>query len=518
MRSSIVVVSAVLVASLVGKEEAPVAAASSTASSVVQLTDDTFDEFVNSQELSMVKFYAPWCGICKQIKPDYEKAAQDLAQVAPNIKMASIDCTEQKKQCERYGIPGYPTMKVFRRGGAGEGKDYKGARGATDFVNYLVKQSAPLLTAVTSENIVEFTNSQDIVVVGSYAPGSPEEKAFKAAAEALRDTYTFGAVEQPSVTVYKKFDDKIAVFRSSEFTEDAIKAFVKAEAIPLVDEIGRDNYTRYMESPLPLAYAFYEGEEQKAQLKPELEAATKQFRGKINSVFINAALFGQFASGLNLEVGKWPALVVHTMESDSKYPYAQGKAITAADLTEHFRGVLSGDIKPTYKSEPVPSEEEFKKAAVKTVVYNNFESVVQNPAADVLVEFYLPNCPACINLDPIYTKLGEKWAASKQHSSNLVIVKMNVVANDIPKKLQAELQAFPTIKLYKARKDPKDGQEKEVITFDSARTVNSFLEFLEKNATHSDLIKSVEREPEEDSSSNDAKKDDAKDAAKKEEL
>lgn len=45
---------------------------------VVSLTKETFDEFVSSRPLVLAEFYAPWCGHCKQLAPEYEKAAKRL--------------------------------------------------------------------------------------------------------------------------------------------------------------------------------------------------------------------------------------------------------------------------------------------------------------------------------------------------------------------------------------------------------------------------------------------------------
>lgn len=45
---------------------------------VTHLTDSNFDEILAASDSALVMFYAPWCGHCKRMKPDYEKAATKL--------------------------------------------------------------------------------------------------------------------------------------------------------------------------------------------------------------------------------------------------------------------------------------------------------------------------------------------------------------------------------------------------------------------------------------------------------
>ena len=102
------------------------AASVASASDVVDLKKDTFPDFIKSHDLVLAEFFAPWCGHCKALAPEYEEAATTLKE--KNIALAKVDCTAEGDLCKEYGVEGYPTVKVFR--GLDNIKPYPGARKA----------------------------------------------------------------------------------------------------------------------------------------------------------------------------------------------------------------------------------------------------------------------------------------------------------------------------------------------------------------------------------------------------
>ena len=83
----------------------------SSGSPVVALNQSNFASLVTkSDEIWMVEFYAPWCGHCKSLAPEYEKAARALKGI---INIGAVDMTTDQAVGAPFNIQGFPTIKFF---------------------------------------------------------------------------------------------------------------------------------------------------------------------------------------------------------------------------------------------------------------------------------------------------------------------------------------------------------------------------------------------------------------------
>jgi thioredoxin 2 len=78
--------------------------------SLVELTEETFQESITPDGTVIVDFWAPWCGPCRGFAPVFEKAAEDH----PNITFAKVNTDENQQLSGSLGIRSIPTLMVFR--------------------------------------------------------------------------------------------------------------------------------------------------------------------------------------------------------------------------------------------------------------------------------------------------------------------------------------------------------------------------------------------------------------------
>merc|ERR1712079_328159 len=124
---------------------------------VVELTDSNFKKLVlQSDDMWLVEFFAPWCGHCKNLEPHWKSAAGELK---GKVKLGAVDATVYQELAQQYGVRGYPTIKYFPAGKKGPPEDYDGGRTASDIVAWAEERN---VVNLPPPEVVELTNQKTL--------------------------------------------------------------------------------------------------------------------------------------------------------------------------------------------------------------------------------------------------------------------------------------------------------------------------------------------------------------------
>merc|ERR1711884_203607 len=383
---------------------------------VAVLNVENFDEVIEGNEFVLVEFYAPWCGHCKALAPEYAKAAGILAEKESKIVLAKVEATA-------------------------------------------------------------FVAGKDVAVIGVFADQTTDAaKAFLAAAANIDDipfAITSSAevaaehkIEGEAVLLLKTFDDGRAVL-SEGITEEAVASFIAGESLPLVVDFNQETAQKIFSGDIKshlLAFLSAKADSH-ADDVAMLQGIAKENKGKMLFVTINTdeddhKRILEFFGITESELPTFRAIQLG--EDMAKYKPEDDK-IEAENIKAFVAKFLAGELKEHLMSEEIP--EDWDAAGVKVLVGKNFHEVAMNTEKNVLVEFYAPWCGHCKQLAPIWDKLGEKYA----DHANIVIAKMDSTANELE---EIKVQGFPTIKLIKAG-------DNSIVDFDGERTEAGFTKFLD---------------------------------------
>jgi len=462
-----------------------------TEDSVIVGSATNFDDILASSNHVLVEFYAPWCGHCKALTPEYAKAAQELEKDGSDIKLVKVDATVHGELAKEFGVGGYPTLKWFKGGDRKTPVDYKGGRKADEIVSWTKKKSGPPAVPVSGADAAKkFRDDNEVCVVGFVAA---DDATFNGAGDSFDDV-PFGILDadaaaeldvaEGKIALLKQFDDKRADFDGAD--KDALVAFVKSEQLALVNEFSDKTAPKIFGGDLKqhnLLFAAKSAADYDT-IMADYTAAAKGYKGKLLFVLVDCDVDDnkRVMEFFGITEEDCPSMRVINMEKNMAKYAPPTAGMTKDDITAFVDGVLDGSIERHLKSEDIPDNSE---NAVKVVVGKNFDEVVLDTTKNVLVEFYAPWCGHCKALVPIWEELGQKY---KDHE-NIVIAMSDATANEFA---DVEVQGFPTIKFFPA------GEGAEMQDYNGGRTLEDFVKFLEPDAADEEPEDEAEDEPAED--------------------
>jgi len=458
------------------------------ASDVLDLKDSTFDSEVAKTDIILVEFYAPWCGHCKKLAPEYEKAATKLLSNEPPVPLAKVDCVadDSKALCSKFGVTGFPTLKIFRGGETSNPEDYNGPRETAGIVTYMKARAGPSSKELkTVEDLEKALSSLDHVIIGFFQDSSSTfAKNFLKAADSQRDNFKFAHTFSPEVCgdrkdtielhhpkrLHSKLEDSMIALSDASSSKDAIQTWVMKNFAGLAGHMTEER-EQFFSKPYCAVYYqvdYVKNTKGTNYWRNRVMKVAKKFVGKMTFAVASKQDFAGQLQEMDISVDSEDLNVVIFNEKGQKFRMDPKTTFSMEVLEKFVQDYLDGKLEPYLKSEDVPAD---NSGPVKVVVAKNFDEIVNDPERDVLIEFYAPWCGHCKNLEPKYVELGEKL----EGEDSVVIAKMDATANDVPQPYQ--VRGFPTI--YWAPKGKKSNPKK----YEGGREVKDFLAFIKKEAS-----------------------------------
>jgi protein disulfide-isomerase A6 len=322
-----------------------------SASDVLKLEPDTFDQHIGLDQPALVEFFAPWCGHCKSLAPEYEILATTFAKHP--VKIASVDADQHKSLGSRFGVQGFPTLKWFNAGSS-EGEPYNGGRTAADlidFVNKKIGTNLKIKTAPTATTVLDTDNFDAIVkdtskdvLVEFYAPWCGHCKRLEPDYEKVAKSFE----GEDSVVIAKVDADKHKEVGSAY----GVSGFPTIKFFPKDNKAGEDynggrtpeDFVQFINERSGTHRTVGGGYSAEAGRIPELDAIASQFAS-------SGADYASLAKQIE-EVAASSAVQSHPNAAFAKFytiaakKYASGTTNFGDSESARLTRMLSGSIKP----------------------------------------------------------------------------------------------------------------------------------------------------------------------------
>jgi protein disulfide-isomerase A1 len=449
---------------------------------VLVLNESNFDMALAKYEFLLVEFYAPWCGHCKTMAPEFSSASEQLKKTEKGITLAKVDATVETKLAERYNVEGFPTLKWFHQT---RESDYNGGRKAEDILEWVLKKSGPSVKELKDHEEFQTLLTQNEAVVVFY--GKNEGAVWEAYNEAaqISDNVVYAFITCPDVAtqhnqkendivLHKTYDDNKNVYdATNEHNLENIIEFIEENLMRLVSSFN-DKSAEFIFGKSKTGLFLYRDSENETQknLDTIMQEIAPEHKGKIS--FVATGIKGELEEKLGEYIGitenMLPRLMIHDIKESEVLKYTLDKEITADNVREFIRDYNDNKLQAEYKSEELPTEEENNKL-VKKVVSKNFKEIVHNADKDVLLKWHAPWCQHCQKLATIWEEIAAKFA---DHPS-IVFADIDATANEIPGET---IEGYPTLRFY-------SHANKEHVDFSDNRSGFSILNFLKtQNLKH----------------------------------
>ena len=333
-----------------------------TFAEVIELTTNNFKGFLSENEYVLVEFYAPWCGHCKSLAPEYERASNML----DTVVLAKVDGTTETSLSEEFNIEAFPTIILFKGGEKVE--EYDSRRTADAIVIWCTERIGESFITTTENELDDvkekaFKLTKAAIVL--YAPSQSDElRLFEKVSAQKRSYGMYIHVESPMISL-KVFhqEEGLTGFIESLTDEAQVNSFLYKESFPLFAEVNARTYPRYIaENPLNfnLGWICLSAKNKAKNLEklgPAIREVAKELRGKYYFIHIEIDAFRQHSQEY-LGCSNDPSIVLHVELHKKALRYVRiiddGEDFGSQNIKEFINRVEKGEVKPFLRDSQFP--------------------------------------------------------------------------------------------------------------------------------------------------------------------
>uniref|UniRef100_A0A915C2V3 Thioredoxin domain-containing protein n=1 Tax=Parascaris univalens TaxID=6257 RepID=A0A915C2V3_PARUN len=448
-----------------------------SAANVVHIDDGaSFRKLLAMGKPTLVMFYAPWCGHCKLLKPEYSAAANELR---GSFVLAAIDATHHNNEqvARAFHVEAFPTLHYFERG---EHKfTYSGPHSKEGIMAWLknptekppAKEREPdelpwsdvpsEVVHLGDEQFDEFIASHASVLVMFYAPWCGHCKKAKpeytAAAELLKKEGSMGILAAVDATVHRKTAEKVGVegyptfayFKEGKFawkinerTKDGFYAFMKNPIEPPSPELpwklqegsvlhlDVTNFKSELKKKKDALVMFYAPWCQFCQrAKPFFSEAARQLADESRIVFAAVDCTSEISLCREYDIQGYPT-IIYLSYGKNRVDYSG--AHDTQSLMDYVKQAGGKNVESTSSSRLTFVD------AVKVISKGNLNDYTFS--GESIVMFFKPSCKRCEDANSAFNA-----AAEKVENGNFVAV--DCTQNEgLCKELRIE--KYPTFKFF----------------------------------------------------------------------
>lgn len=164
------------------------------------LGEDQFEAHLDKRRKnkipSFVMFHVSWCKACQRAYPLFVAAADEAHEKGMPVDFAHVDCEGQKALCKRFGVKGYPSIKLFEVSkDTDDPRMFKGTRTTAGFLKYAERMTQPPVKSITSQADFEelMQNESFTAFIAASEPDTKGLAGLDGAADTWRDRHIVAA-------------------------------------------------------------------------------------------------------------------------------------------------------------------------------------------------------------------------------------------------------------------------------------------------------------------------------------